>query len=78
MAMPEAAVHEHDGLVSWQYCIGFAWELFVARSVDGESIAETVEQAACDAFGFGVSAPYLRHEPRAVPLGESVRHNSLF
>jgi hypothetical protein len=65
VAEPEAAVDEDDGAEFRQDDVGFARERLVFRAVDGEAVAETVENGAQCELGLGIAPADAGHELRA-------------
>lgn len=74
VAVPEAAVYEDDSLVFRQHNVWLAGELFVVGGVDGESVADSVQQGAHQDLWLGVLAADLRHEPAAFFFGKDIGH----
>ena len=74
MPVPEASMHEDDGIVFRQDDVGFAGEGLVFGAVDGEPVAEAVEHGADHEFGFGVFPLDAAHHLGAFFLGPNVRH----
>lgn len=77
VAMPEAAVYEEGYFAGGKYDIGSPGECFVFRAVDRIAIAESVEEASHQTFGFRVLTGDTGHEPRAFGLGEFVHHTQV-
>jgi len=77
MPVPETAVDENDSAVFREDDIRPAGKFFVFRSVDGEAVAEFVEQRTDDDFRFGIFIPDPAHVPGASFRGEMVGHGVL-
>lgn len=63
MAMPEAAMDEHDRPMPGQHDVGTTRQLTDMKAI---SVASRVEQSAHYQLGLGVLASYSRHALRAV------------
>ncbi len=74
MTVPEATVDEDDAAVFRQDDVGLAGEGSVERTVDGEAVAEAVEQRAESQFRRGVAAVDARHDVGAFLGGEDIHH----
>ena len=62
VAVPEAPVNEDDGAVFWQDEIGFAGQVLVFWTIDGEAVAKVVEHRAQGQFRLCVVPPDAGHE----------------
>jgi hypothetical protein len=72
MAVPEAAMHEHDGAVFWEHKIG------TPRQRPGmEAVAQSssVEKASEPQLRRGIRLAHARHHPRARSGIDDVRHS---
>ena len=74
VTVPKTPVHEDDGAARGQDDVGFAGQGFVARSIDGEPVAEPVEQRADLALRPGVATEDTRHDLGAFFGGPDVGH----
>lgn len=58
MMMPEAPIHENDGMMSGEHNIRLAWQV---RNMEAVTQAHSVEGFAHDQFRFGIAAPDRSH-----------------
>lgn len=72
MSVPEAAVDEYHGAVFGEDDVGPSWEGFVFRTVDGETVAETVKHRAQGPLRLRVAPTDAGHDLGALLWGEDV------
>jgi hypothetical protein len=71
VAVPEAAVHEHDGAVFFEYQVGTPWQ---RPRMEAVAQSRSMEEASETQLWTSVSLANPRHHPRAGFGVDDVRH----